>query len=195
MEQWHPKAFQFVRKLLSENALENWLWIKLPLPTPHDIRFADIIENNPTGVDWHTPEETQRLLNLMSPLHRSKVEEAQRVGTVVVGTIYKRTRADEDGVRQQRAEVRFDGVAGCLRTPTGGSSRQIILVVEGESIRSRLLSPRETARLMGLPEDYPLPVRYNNAYHLAGDGVAVPVVAWLRQHLIEPALIAVEEVA
>jgi DNA (cytosine-5)-methyltransferase 1 len=48
---------------------------------------------------------------------------------------------------------------------------------------------------MGLPEDYPLPVRYNNAYHLAGDGVAVPVVAWLRQHLIEPALIAVEEVA
>ena len=35
----------------------------------------------------------------------------------------------------QRAEVRFDGISGCLRTPAGGSSRQTILVVEGDSIR------------------------------------------------------------
>ena len=29
---------------------------------------------------------------------------------------------------------------------------------------------------MGLPEDYELPKNYNEAYHLAGDGVVVPVI-------------------
>ena len=98
-----------------------------------------------------------------------------------VGTIYKRTR---DGF--QCAEVRFDGIAGCLRTPGGGSSRQTIMVVHGESIKSRLISSREAARLMGLPEDYILPKKYNEAYHLLGDGVVVPVVAHLSQHLFLP---------
>ena len=77
-------------------------------------------------------------------------------------------------------------MAGCLRTPAGGSSRQLILVVEPGRVRSRLLSSREAARLMGLPEDYPLPQRYNAAYHLAGDGVAVPVVRHLARFVLEP---------
>ena len=106
----------------------------------------------------------------------------------MVGTVYKRTRTDGDGVKRQRAEVRFDEIAGCLRTPAGGSSRQTILVVEGAQIRSRLLAPREAARLMGLPEDYTLPARYNEAYKLAGDGVAVPVVRHLAQQIFEPLL-------
>jgi DNA (cytosine-5)-methyltransferase 1 len=37
---------------------------------------------------------------------------------------------------------------------------------------------------MGVPDDYPLPERYNEAYHLFGDGVAVPVVRWLGEHLL-----------
>lgn len=104
----------------------------------------------------------------------------------MVGAIYKRTRMDETGARKQRAEVRFDDVAGCLRTPVGGSSRQSILIVEGNTVRSRLLSPREAARLMGLPDTYKLPMNYNEAYHLAGDGVAVPVVRHLAAHVLEP---------
>jgi DNA (cytosine-5)-methyltransferase 1 len=107
-----------------------------------------------------------------------------------VGTVYRRTRPAGDGRRIQRAEVRFDGVAGCLRTPAGGSSRQTVIVVEGGRVRSRLLSPREAARLMGLPEDYRLPRNYNEAYRLAGDGLAVPVVRHLAAHLLEPALAA-----
>ncbi len=84
--------------------------------------------------------------------------------------------------------MRFDDVAGCLRTPAGGSSRQLILVVEGQKVRSRLISGRETARLMGLPDDYRLPTNYNEAYHLTGDGVVVPVVRHLAEHLFEPIL-------
>ena len=34
---------------------------------------------------------------------------------------------------------------------------------------------------MGVPDDYPLPTKYNEAYHLFGDGVAVPVVRWLER--------------
>ena len=94
----------------------------------------------------------------------------------MVGTVYKRTRVDEVGRKVQRAEIRFDDIAGCLRTPAGGSSRQVIVVVDGDRVRSRLISPRETARLMGLRDDYELPTNYNEAYHLTGDGVAVPVV-------------------
>jgi DNA (cytosine-5)-methyltransferase 1 len=88
----------------------------------------------------------------------------------------------------QRAEVRFD-IAGCLRTPAGGSSRQTLLIAtpEGE-VRARLLSAREAARLMGLPEDYRLPARYNAAYKLAGDGVAVPVARWIAERMVAPLL-------
>jgi DNA (cytosine-5)-methyltransferase 1 len=105
-----------------------------------------------------------------------------------VGSVYRRTRPDETGAKRQRAEVRFDEIAGCLRTPAGGSSRQTILVVDGKKIRSRLLSPREAARLMGLDESYRLPERYNEAYHVCGDGVCVPVVRHLAGRLLEPLL-------
>lgn len=39
---------------------------------------------------------------------------------------------------------------------------------------------------MGLPETYVLPRNYSDAYHLTGDGVAVPVVRHLARHLFEP---------
>ena len=115
----------------------------------------------------------------------------------MVGGVYKRTRFDADGDKVQRAEIRFDDVAGCLRTPSGGSSRQSIMVVKGNKVRSRLLSPREAARLMGLPDEYALPSNYNDAYHLAGDGVAVPVVRFLAAHILEPihAALAKQEAA
>ena len=64
------------------------------------------------------------------------------------------------------------------------------MIVDGAAIRSRLLSPREAARLMGLPDSYKLPENYNEAYHLAGDGVVVPVVRFLAAHLLEPLLAA-----
>ena len=94
----------------------------------------------------------------------------------------------QDGRKVQRAEVRFDGLAGCLRTPRGGSSRQVLAVVGAGQVRTRLLTPREAARLMGLPDTYELPKAATSALHVAGDGVAVPVVRWLAQELLAPLL-------
>lgn len=180
---WHPAKIRESVAQLPLDARSHWLWWRLPAPPPRMTIFADLIEKEPQGVHWHTPEETRRLLSLMSEINQAKVLMAQATGQKVVGGVYKRTR---NGV--QRAEVRFDDVAGCLRTPVGGSSRQTILIVEGSSIRSRLLSPREAARLMGLPESYKLPKKYNDAYHLAGDGLAVPVIRYLAANILEPIL-------
>ena len=162
------------------------LWWRLPTPPHRTQVFADLIEEAPDSVAWHTPAETERLLFMMSQVNRAKVQAAQRAGRRVVGGVYRRTRTDAAGNKAQRAEVRFDDVAGCLRTPLGGSSRQTILVIDGPRIRSRLISARETARLMGLPDSYVLPRRYSDAYHLTGDGVVVPVARHLAHHLFEP---------
>ena len=169
---------------LSAAAKDAWVWWRLPTPTRRVKKLSEIIEAAPNDVRSHEPEETQKLIGQMSPLHRRKLEAVKKSGVSAVGAVYRRTRRSENGEKVQRAVVRFDQTAGCLRTPAGGSSRQILLFVEKGEVRTRLISSRETARLMGLPDNYLLPGRYNEAYHLTGDGVAVPVVEHLSKNLL-----------
>jgi DNA (cytosine-5)-methyltransferase 1 len=185
---WQPRGLLNAFEKLPPNVREKWIWWDLPAPAPRNVAFSDLIEDNPIGVEWRDASETAKLLRMMSGINREKLGKAQGAGRRMVGAVYKRTRVDEAGRKAQRAEIRFDDIAGCLRTPAGGSSRQTIVVVDGENVRSRLISPRETARLMGLPEDYELPSNYNEAYRLTGDGVAVPVVRHLAEHIFEPLL-------
>jgi len=188
VEPWHTQALCRAFTVLPPRAKANWLWWNLPKPFKRNSVFADLVEDAPKGVKWHTATQTRQLLNMMSDVNRQKVEEAKQTGNKMVGCVYKRTRRNENGEKVQRAEVRFDDVAGCLRTPAGGSSRQLLLIVEGDRVKSRLISTRETARLMGLPDEYWLPETYNEAYHLTGDGVVVPVVRHLAEHIFEPIL-------
>lgn len=182
---FHTRGLVRAVEKLPADLRSAWRWWRLPLPPPRQAGLSELVEEEPTGVEWHTAEKTAKLLGMMNELHRGKVEAAKRAGRRMVGGVYKRTRR-ENGVKVQRAEVRFDDVAGCLRTPAGGSSRQDLLVVDGDTVRSRLVSPRETARLMGLPDSYRLPKKRNAAYHLTGDGVVVPVVRHLGSYLLEP---------
>ncbi|ABR91371.1 Site-specific DNA methylase [Janthinobacterium sp. Marseille] len=183
---WHPASLQKAYEKLSKEAQKKWIWWNLPIPPQRQTTLTDLIEDNPVGVAWHTSDETNHLLSLMNDVNLAKVNLAKKTKRRMVGGVYRRTRSEEDGTKVQRAEVRFDDIAGCLRTPSGGSSRQTILVIEGTKIRSRLLSPREAARLMGLPDTYVLPAKYNDAYHVAGDGVVVPVVRHLSNYIFEP---------
>lgn len=194
VEPWHPERMVAAFKGLSLNAQKHWIWWNLPIPELRQKKFTDVIEDHPERVNWDSPEKTQKLLSMMSPTNLQKVQAAKQAGIRIVGGMYKRTRVDESGNKVQRAEVRFDDIAGCLRTPAGGSSRQIIIVVEGKSVRTRLLSPREAARLMGLPDTYRLPSNYNDAYHVAGDGVAVPAVRHLAKFIFEPILHASKKI-
>lgn len=189
---WHTRTLKTAYEKLAPKTKRGWIWWNLPLPPKRDVSFADVIEENPSSAPWFTAEETRRLLAMMSPINYAKVTEAKRQGRKIVGGMYKRTRPNEKGRKVQRAEVRFDDVSGCLRTPACGSSRQVIVVVDGQSVKARLISSRETARLMGLPDDYILPENYNEAYHLTGDGVVVPVVRHLAEHIFEPVLDAIQ---
>lgn len=175
---WHPDSM-----LRAADQIQNgWFWLTLPTPPPCLISLAELIEPKPTGVTWHKPDQTRQLLEMMSDRNRQKIDEAIKSKAKMVGTLYRRTRNG-----QQRAEVRFD-IAGCLRTPAGGSSRQTLVIVHRGKVRTRLLSAREAARLMGIPDSYQLPERYNDAYHLAGDGVVVPAVSFLANNALKPIL-------
>jgi DNA (cytosine-5)-methyltransferase 1 len=180
---FHTRAVRQAHAALPGSVATNWVWWRLGAPPARNTDLAALLEPD-CDVAWHRPEQTARLLELMSPLHRVRLQ-AQRGRAL--GAVLRRTRV-EDGRVVQRAEVRFDGLAGCLRTPRGGSSRQALVVVEDGCVRSRLLTPREAARLMGLPDSYRLPPAATAALHVAGDGVAVPVVRWLSQELLEPLL-------
>ncbi len=183
-----PPALLRAHHSMPDDLKRAWRWWRVPAPAQTNARLADVVEDDPSDVRWHEPEETQRLVALMDGANRAKLDAALASGARQVGALFRRTRTDAQGRKVQRAEVRFDGLAGCLRTPGGGSSRQFLLLVEGGRVRSRLASGREAARLMGLPDDYVLPARYSDALHLLGDGVAPPVVRHLAQHVFEPLL-------
>jgi DNA (cytosine-5)-methyltransferase 1 len=183
---FRTRAVQAAAGRLPPQLAARWIDWALPAPPARNTGLAALLEPD-EAVAWHTVERTAAWLSLMAPLHRRRLEAAAAAGERMVGAVFRRTRT-EDGARVQRAEVRFDGLAGCLRTPRGGSSRQAIVVVDGARVRTRLLTPREAARLMGLADDYRLPGAATTALHVAGDGVAVPVVRWLAEHLLEPLL-------
>lgn len=191
--EFHSRALRNAFERLPRELKESWIWWRLPTPPARNVGFSDLLEDEPRDVVWHAPAQTRKLLGMMSDINLKKVRSAKREGKRIVGTVYKRTRRDATGCKVQRAEVRFDDVAGCLRTPAGGSSRQLVVVVQGRKVRSRLISIRETARLMGLPSDYQLPKNYNEAYHLTGDGVVVPLVRFVSDELIEPVLLPARE--
>ncbi len=164
----------------------HWLWWRLDPPPARNMRLADLLEAD-AAVRWRTPGETRALLGQLSPAHAARLDEARNAGERIVAAVYRRVRTTPAG-KVQRAELRLDGLAGCLRTPGGGSSRQLLLVAEGGAVRSRWLTPREGARLMGLPASYKLPESATAAWRVIGDGVAVPVVRALAEQILEPLL-------
>jgi DNA (cytosine-5)-methyltransferase 1 len=157
-----------------------WTWWGLDAPPARNTDLAAVLEPD-DQVSWRSDDATQALLAMMAPAHRAAVEARLTSGERAVGAVFRRMRGGE-----QRAEVRFDGLAGCLRTPRGGSSRQTLLVIDAGQVRSRLITPREGARLMGLPDGYRLPKSQTAGLHVIGDGVAAPVVRWLSERLLSP---------
>ena len=175
-----PAVRKAVGRLPQDLLSANIDWF-VPKPPPTRQTLIDILdEATPT---WWGDERTARLISQLSPKHLTALHAAQATGQRQIGTVYRRTRT-ENGKKYQRAEVRFDNKIGCLRTPAGGSSRQFLLVIEGPSILARALSPREAMRLMGVEPSYRLPEGELAGLRIAGDGVAVPVVDWLSEHLL-----------
>ena len=159
---WFPKAVENARANLPPHLASYWRWWQLPPICATVPTIDSVLEIGDPAVKWDNWDKTHRLLSLMNQTHIRKVDQALKKEGRAIGFVYKRTRNGS-----QRAEVRFDGVAGCLRAPGGGSSRQTVLLVEKGSVRSRLLSTREAARIMGVPDSFWLPDSYNDAYRRA----------------------------
>lgn len=147
-------------------------------PEPDGARVADLLE--PAAV-WWPKKRVDALVRQMPEKTRKRLTAA--VDAPLVGTIFRRIR---NGTTH--AEGRFDGVAGCLRTPRGGSSKQIVVSAAGGTIRARHLTAREAARLMGVEESFVLPQRQNAGLFALGDAVCVPLFAWIGAHVLRPLL-------
>ncbi len=155
--------------------LQGWAWWKLPMPAERSLNLADVLE---LDAETDSAAKQAHVLSLISQNHKAQLKAADGFDAFPA---YRRTR---DG--KQCLELRFDGIAGCLRTPRGGSSRQTIVLRANGALKTRLLTARETARLMGAPDSYQLPGSYNDAYKAMGDAVAVPAVTYLARWLLAP---------
>ena len=183
---FHSRGVIEAHARLSDRSRAAWCWWGVPAPPRRNADLDAVLDDDET-IDWLSADRTQALLDQMAPLHRQRLDTAVARGTRRVGAAFRRVRL-ERGTKVQRVEVRFDGLAGCLRTPAGGSSRQYLIVTEGGRVRVRLLTPREAMRLMGVGDDYRLPGSASAGLKLAGDGVAVPVVRALSEGLLKSLL-------
>lgn len=177
---FHPESLVRAAKAVND---PDWVWWSLPVPEEPPKKFAQLWDKD---APFDSEQKTLELLAMLSPLNKRKLDKAIRSGSFFAGTGYRRSRQNEDGKVVQRLEIRFDGVAGCLRTPRGGSSRQLVVIVERGKVRTRLMTVRECARLMGAPDTYEIPGTYNDGYRAMGDAVAVPVTRWVTGKLLAP---------
>mgnify|MGYP000558691185 CR=1 FL=1 len=156
-------------------------WATLALKPPNQVKYslASVLDTGDEQ-EWWDKAATDKHYKMLSELHRTEVDRRAQAGGVHVGTVFRRCRNEE-----MRAEVRFDNLAGCLRTPRGGSARQIVMVIADGKVRFRWMSPREYARLQGVP-DFTLAKNTIQSLFGFGDGVCVPVVRWLDQNVLTP---------
>jgi DNA (cytosine-5)-methyltransferase 1 len=187
---FHTSDLVRMHSKLPASVRRHWVWWNLPVPAHREQSLADILDPDAPTQSWHTAEETAELVATMGPHDLDRLGAAKASGQRTTGTIYVRSRVDVTG-RRRRANTRFDGLASCLVMPNGAASSQLILVVENDLVRTRFMTGREGARLMGIPETYRLPKGYNATFQLLGDGVVVPVVRHLSEHLLEPLATAV----
>lgn len=149
-------------------SLPGWIWWYVEKPPRRHTTLKDIIE-----VD--VPFDKDGVIRLIPEKHKSTLNKHDSI----YATGYRRTRHG-----QQQLELRFDGLAGCLRTPEGGSSKQFLVVKKNRETHARLLTVREAARLMGAPDSFILPGTYNDGYKAMGDAVALPVARFIGEKFL-----------
>ena len=150
--------------------LPDWIWWRSKEAPVCKVKLNNIF-------DLNLPYDKDHVLKLISQRHHEQLLQF----TDYITTGYRRIRNGK-----QCLELRFDGLAGCLRTPEGGSSKQFLVVKQNSEIHARVVSPREAARLMGVPDTFDLPGTNNSAYRAMGDAVALPVAAFVGKSFLVP---------
>lgn len=174
-----------LRAFIGANPDLRWRLNDLPPMPVRTVSLCDLVDEE---AEWWPDERTHYLVSQMSDRHAHALAACVEQDTWTYGTAFRRTRV-RDGLKQSTAELRLDGVAGCLRTPKGGSAKQILVRVGRGRADARLLSGRECARLMGA-EGYTFDPSLSRDDLLFGfgDAVCVPAVTWLAQTVLEAVL-------
>lgn len=177
------------KKIILENENINWALFNVDSPQKSTIKLSDIIETDiPDESEWWWNEKRQKhIYEQMSDNHKAALKEMIKKNHYSYGTVYRRMRKGKS-----MAELRNDGYAGCLRTPKGGSSKQILIKAGKYNWKVRLLTPREYARLQGVRDSFKLPSNNNKGYFAMGDAVCVPVIEYIANNILDP-LYSVED--
>ncbi|GEL47508.1 DNA (cytosine-5-)-methyltransferase [Cellulomonas hominis] len=160
-----------------------------PLPSVPPILssgLSDLAQRlGPDDARWWDDARTSAFLDSLSPMQSARLDSLRSTPKRIYRSAYRRMRA---GV--PRWEIRSDDIAGCLRTARGGSSRQAIVETGLGVLRLRWMTPLEYAKLMGAGDYSIAGVSDYDAFSGFGDAVCVPVVKWLAESLLRPALLA-----
>jgi len=160
-----------------------WSIRKLPTIQKAETRLQDILEDlSLNSTYWWSKPRAEYLLNQMSEKHRAIADKMIAGKNPTCGTVFRRVRNG-----RSMAELRTDGIAGCLRTPRGGSGRQILFVAGKGRYAARLVTPKECARLMGA-DGYKITVSLNQALFGFGDAVCVHAIRWIADNYLTPTL-------
>lgn len=148
--------------------------------------LKDIIESlPPDDARWWPRERAEYFRAQIHPNHVEKAESLQRDNAISHVTAFRRVRAF-DGVKRSVAELRFDGVAGCLRTPKGGSAKQILVELGHGEMRVRHLTAVECMRLQGVSSPRPANATEDELLFALGDAVCVPAARWAIEQFNQP---------
>ena len=185
----HPRSKrlmpQKLKELIDANSAIDWMRLDVPEPPPfrNEGFSSEIVEVLPSDSTlWWAEEKVEKHLRMMSPAHFELVKYLTNRDEISYRTFFRRRRAEG-----QRAEVRSDDIAGCLRTAVGGSGKQFMVAVGKGSTRMRTLTTREYARLQGVPDKYPIVANSERQSLSAfGDAVCVPVIAWIAKEVMTP---------
>lgn len=172
-----------IKNIILGNEALNWALLDVSLPIKSTARLADVIELEiPDNSNlWWNDQRQSHLYQQMSNNHKDILNKMIDAPQYLYGTVYRRMRKGKS-----MAELRTDGYAGCLRTPRGGSSKQIVIRAGIGGWKVRLLTPREYARLQGLRDSFRLPSNPNKGYFAMGDAVCVPVIEFIAKKILNP---------
>jgi len=179
----HPTLrSQKIKDIILSSKDLNWGLLNISLPKKADKHLIDIVDIEiPNNSDlWWNEDRKNHLYEQMSKNHQLTLNEMLKHSYFSYGTVYRRMRKGKS-----MAELRTDGFAGCLRTPRGGSSKQILIRAGHNEWNVRLLTPREYARLQGVRDTFKLPENNNKGYFAMGDAVCVPVIEFIAESIFD----------
>jgi DNA (cytosine-5)-methyltransferase 1 len=169
-----------------------WYFCDFPELPKNSVPLQRILE--PLGdaaPEWFNPERLSYFWSLLEIDHEKRLRHLMDSGVSATFTAVRRLRRRRK--REQIFNLRFDGLASCLRTPKGGSSTQYVVQAEHGKLRVRRLLGIEAARLQGVclessAHPFKLSGTEQDIRFAFGDAVCVPAVNWVVRNSIDTIL-------